>query len=359
MLPSRARGAFLIALVAAIAPAPAAAAKRLRVVVRAATPEDLSRATRVRGQASDLPVEIVESPSSGLEGRLPDQIAAADVLARQLSADVVVWFARGAAQVFVLEPAPGHLLTVAEDTGPGAPAAGSARHEAIALRLRRVFKTLLDGGVVGVPRDRVTEPPAAAPAPPVPPAAAATAGASAPAAADAPLRVRAALGAAQLFDGPESVTGLGLETGLGVGRTEWTMFLDEYRTRAIATRFDPASLARRGVGLAGGWVAIRHAHVRVVLSARAALARLAMEGPPGEFNREDEDAVRPLLGAGARLEFPLARPGQGRVRLGFWAGGALDVMWDPPTFTPDFARRPFALSALEPRVGVGLSLEGG
>src|SRR4051794_12862474 len=63
----------------------------LRVLVRVTSSQDWAQSTRIRGQISDLDVELAEVPSAALEPARPEQIDAAAVLARQLRGDLVIW----------------------------------------------------------------------------------------------------------------------------------------------------------------------------------------------------------------------------------------------------------------------------
>src|SRR3954463_10832953 len=84
-------GAHGRAIAAEPAPPPAPSMPALRVLVRVTSSQDWAQSTRIRGQISDLDVELAEVPSAALEPARPEQIDAAAVLARQLRGDLVIW----------------------------------------------------------------------------------------------------------------------------------------------------------------------------------------------------------------------------------------------------------------------------
>jgi hypothetical protein len=134
--------------------------------------DDDAIAQRIAGQAADLDVAVSIARGPQLEGRLTDQLAAADGLAKERGARVVVWFeldarAPGAVLVFVSEPASGRLL-VRRVGGEEGSTPTSATFEAAALVVRSALRALAAGGVIGVERDEVLRERGAQPAAPVP-----------------------------------------------------------------------------------------------------------------------------------------------------------------------------------------------
>lgn len=337
----------------ALAPTATAAppSARMRVVVRVVSSDDLARSTRLRGQTSDLAVELQDAPSTALEPRLRDQIAAADLLVRQLGADVAIWFPGREALVYVAKPAPGHVLRLSPEEASDAGAAGaSSRYEQTALKLRRVLKTLLDGGVVGVPRDDLEDERTAA----------LPASRPAPMPTEGKVRVVSALGVAQLFDGIGSTTGIAARAGLGLGGNEWALTYDEYLHRELTSSSPARRAARRSFGAAAALRLLDAAAVRALATARAGFGQLALHAGDRESHSEDESGLHPYVGAGGRMDVPLFRCGSGPVTLRFWVEGTLEWLWDPPVYKPGFPHSgERATDALQPRVALGLSLEGG
>jgi hypothetical protein len=172
------RAASLTALCLAAAPPALAedvAPDRLRAIVRVASAADRGFLARVRGQTSDLPVDLIEAPAASLEPTLDQQVAAAEALARARHARAVFWL--GPDQVLAYigsapgSAAPPRLLTRQGWTGPApapapSPSPSSADLEAAALIARSALKAVLEGHEVGEPRPPPPPPPIATPPPP-------------------------------------------------------------------------------------------------------------------------------------------------------------------------------------------------
>jgi hypothetical protein len=324
----------------------ASAAPALRVLVRVTAEADLAIATRVRGHASDLGVTLTDVPSSGLEGALPERLAAADLLLRQLRGDVVLWFEPRAVHVFVARPGPGHLLTLEREGKAG----DSTELEQVGLRLRRVFKTILDGGVVGTRRDRIAATTAhAAPAAPV-----------ALTVLEAPPRhgprVVAGLAAQQLWDGLASTTGIGARMGAGAGRIEVALLADLYSDRTGRATFSDVALGRRTYGLEGAFVIGRGDSIDLAGVGSLLWARFAWNEVSNGRTQNGRDLSRAGAALGLRARFALWRVSP-TLRLDFTAAAHLESLLDPPEF--ESSRIDWEISRFSPRVGLGLELRGG
>src|SRR5205085_9409522 len=128
---------LLLAAASLLPAAPAAAARmHLKAVVRLIAASDDALLRRIRGQTSDLTVELVALRSERLESGLPAQVRAARELASAHEARAVVWFRHlegGAVVVHVAQPDERALLVRWVDAGDGALLNRSARAEAVAL----------------------------------------------------------------------------------------------------------------------------------------------------------------------------------------------------------------------------------
>lgn len=169
----RVGAAGLVLLVGLLGDRSAVAA--MRVVVRVTDPVARSLTQRVRGQTSDLDVELVEAADPPLEVRTADEVATAAALSHRLEARVVVWFDTGASGLTLFFSVPEEhrtLLRTMEGDAAGAPS--SATFEASALVVRSVLRALTQGASIGVtlarPLDEPVPPPVtlAPPEPPLP-----------------------------------------------------------------------------------------------------------------------------------------------------------------------------------------------
>ncbi|MFY1828899.1 hypothetical protein ACN47A_23470 [Myxococcus fulvus] len=132
-------------------------------VARIASEEDGALLERVRGQSSDLPVELRAMPGPSLEGPPQDQWRSAVALADAHQARAVLWFQRTGSELRVhfAEPGSRHLFvrTAKLEGRPGA-LEWSAGAEAVALVVRSALRAV----EAGAPLGEVVE----AAAPPVP-----------------------------------------------------------------------------------------------------------------------------------------------------------------------------------------------
>lgn len=144
--------AWVVALLLASSAREAVAADRKRVAVR--VPDATSRALmqRVRGQTSDLDVDLVEATEPVMEAHVGEEVATAGRLGRELDARVVVWFEEGPAGLTLFFSLPEEQRTLVRTLpeAPGKNAPSSATFEAAALVVRSVLRALASGGTIGV-----------------------------------------------------------------------------------------------------------------------------------------------------------------------------------------------------------------
>lgn len=155
-------------------------ASSFRMVVRITSDTSHALSERIRGQTSDLSLELITIDTGALEPSLPSQVASASTVAQVYDADAVVWFddlGTGLGRenrLLVLQPKAKRLLvrTVGEHGAPPskhAPSA-SAELEAAALIVRVAVQAMMQGGVIGVEQARIVGPEPEKPLPPPPPA---------------------------------------------------------------------------------------------------------------------------------------------------------------------------------------------
>jgi hypothetical protein len=139
----------------------------LAVVIRVDGAEDEAIARRVRGQTSDLDVDLTVVEGR-LEPTLAAQVEAAGALAEEQGARVIVWFDEGGGGtllVHVAAPASGRVLVRRIPSG-----GRSASRETAAVVVRSALRALAAGGEIGVAAAQaVAEAEAASPTPPPPP----------------------------------------------------------------------------------------------------------------------------------------------------------------------------------------------
>jgi hypothetical protein len=85
----------------------AGGAEPLRALVCVRHSDDRALAARVRGQTSDLDVEILDSEDSACGA---EPLSGSSSLSRRHAARAVVWMTAGELRVFVPDPEPGRLL---------------------------------------------------------------------------------------------------------------------------------------------------------------------------------------------------------------------------------------------------------
>src|SRR4051812_32697729 len=132
-------------------------------------------AERIRGQTSDLMLELVTVDSGLLEPSLSAQLGSATVVAKRYGADAVVWFDdlgtspnRPGHLVVVLQPkAQRLLLRELSESAPSSKRAppDSAELEAAALIVRAALQAMMSGAVIGVEQSTVVPPEPPSPVP--------------------------------------------------------------------------------------------------------------------------------------------------------------------------------------------------
>jgi len=259
-------------------------AASFRVVVRITSEMSRALAERIRGQTSDLALELVTVDTGPLEPTLGSQLDSATAVARLYQADAVVWFddlgapsMRSNHLIAVLQPK-AHRLLVRELTDPIAtskrPPSASAELEAGALIVRAAMQAMMGGGVIGVeqativPPEPPKPPPVAAPPPVIPKFEAGDAASALPGV----IRVPVAGPVERLGVAAAGLGGYGFtESVLGVGETNQRLFASAAASvrpidwLAFAVRFDGRYDWHRGVpqGDSSGWVGEPHLGARV------------------------------------------------------------------------------------------------
>jgi len=303
-----------------------------RVLFRAATAQDWQLATRIRGQTSDLPLELVEVPTPFLEERLRDQFRAAEALGDQTKASVIVWRTRAAVFAFVTAPAPGYV--VQRKLGPQAAGDPSAFLEETALVTRTLLRAVVEGALPRQTKEEILsqEEPAAATA-------------SAAPAVGPPWRAALDGHFARLDDGLGAAWGYGAAAGLVRDGSAWLLGVDWYATRDKTTIYADTVHFKRYAFFAQassrfwrpGFVSLR------------AIGRVQMIVTQIGLLSEDtglEDRVnrfRPVLTPAVDVSVPLS---EGRVVLRVELG--VEVMPDPPALRT--VRNGVVVEAIGPRV---------
>jgi hypothetical protein len=157
---SRAAGCVIMLLLCVLSMR-VTASDALRVLIRVAAPGDRALVARVRGQLSDVNVELVPMDTPPLEATFAEQVQVAHALAEERGADVVLWFASTpaaapahASGLLVHVATPGNeriltrrLLDAAAASGGKPP---SSLLETAALAVRSAVSALVAGGGIGV-----------------------------------------------------------------------------------------------------------------------------------------------------------------------------------------------------------------
>lgn len=328
----------------------------LRVVVVEAEPRDAEVARRLRGQTSDLDVELVTVRAPAPQG----DSAEAARLAEAEGARVVIWFEHAAdvIVVHVVDPRTrSELLRDVTSAGSGA-AAESARAEAAALVARGALRALARGGRIGVgsppgAREPELPPDAPTPAPPEP----------IPDGPDIEVRggrpaLRITVGWQTAFDAETPTGQHGLDVRLGLGRGAWYVALGALAGLPVALDDDAVAIevARHGLLVAGG---VERRGRRLRLGLGAALGVIAFFRSSAALSAEvsaTPSQTTPVFFVSPEATASL------RLGGGLWLQltGAADVLLPRPDFgyqiAGSFASR-HRFWPVEPRLGVALTLK--
>ncbi|HEY2515514.1 MAG TPA: hypothetical protein VGI39_31820 [Polyangiaceae bacterium] len=355
----RARVAWLVLLFGLLGEGSATAA--MRVAVRVTDPVARALTQRVRGQTSDLDVELVEVESPPLEARTADEVATAAALAHRLEARVVLWFDAAPSGLTLFFSVPEERRTLLRTMeGEATGSSSSATFEASALVVRSVLRALAQGGSIGVtlarPLDEPAPPPAPLPPPSPPPE---------------PPKLANPL--------PGAVWGLDLSAG-------WRGILVDGHTPLQGGDLRAGgSLGRVRFGLQGAFdlpaeTSDAYAKFRILRLEGAAFVAYVLPASPqievsfgllaGAVGFERETLAVATGGArtpAAWLGSPLVSPEAGMAYRGegrgfSWAIGlraGLDVVFSPPTIGENVAGAFIAerdFSVAEPRAGIDFAL---
>lgn len=129
--------------------APAEAQDGMRVLMRLAGAADRALLPRVRGQLSDVSVELIAVETPPLEQTFAEQVQAAHALAAERSGDVVLWFASSEAGFLVHVATPGNERILTRRLADGGKI-DSGLMEKTALAVRSAVTALAAGGGIGV-----------------------------------------------------------------------------------------------------------------------------------------------------------------------------------------------------------------
>lgn len=324
------------------------------VVIRVVSLRDTELVTRVRGQTSDLAVSVSVSHAGRLEATLAEQLAAAERLAADRGARVVVWFRRlesGAEIAYVAEPARRTVFARRIRAMTKAQGGRSAQFEAVSLTVRSALQALAAGGHIGVTVPR----PAPAPVKPAP-----VPRPVAPHAKPSPLRWTGSVGWQTVLDGLSPYGQQALATELGV---KWRaglvgVQLAEGFPLRLEDQLSSIDITRYSGGAYLGAEAALSRHFRLSAVAAAgvvALSRvtvaLSPEVTPAPGRRIWSAYFGPQLTLGWH---PFASSGAPALDL----TGALDIVPGAPELgygrSGQFVHA-YTQHTIQPRVGLGLS----
>jgi hypothetical protein len=334
----------------------------LRVVIRTASPADRELLSRVRGQASDLDVEIIDAPTDSLEGAVGEQLRASAAIADVHAATVVFWFSfeRSASTllVFVAEPKAGRLFVRSIEGQTSPPTASATRPssfalEAAALVVRTALQAFAAGGTIGIHWRAVDSAP---PPPPHP-----LTGGAAPTVTPVPGKRKlgwfASVGWQVAFDGysPYGQMGIAADAGLSVGRLEVALALSMAPLTTLRDELVSVELSRYAVAAAAGWRLVWTRSFGLVAGAQlgyAAFYRATTTTAPSLSATPPQVTSSSLLGAQLRASW---RPRGGRLTISADVG--CDYVAGAPSLiysTGAGPQRERPLWLVQPRVGVAL-----
>lgn len=285
---------------------------------------------RLRGQTSDLKVEIQDALQSLPTLPLAASIAAVDEIAKATGSTVAVWWSQGSLAVLLREPAPGRVMVrrVAAD----AFAIGSAELEAGSLIARTAIIAALEGKPIGEPR----------PTPPPPPLPLPT-----------PWELSLGLGASLHWDEVPPSRGEGLEFRAGIRRGrlrfggQWTQRRDE----DLDLPYARGTLAGRLLFGFVGFELLALPAFALGVEGRVGKLRSTVQSSTGAY-RDPVEFSRTILGVGVRYHHVLLPN-----RLLLWAALNLDHVQDPIVIgVRDAAgfHPVWPMAANQPSVGLGI-----
>jgi hypothetical protein len=332
----RLAGRFAIFIATVLAPL-TLAAPPLRVVVVCETGAScVAFSERLRGQTSDLEIEILDAERSLPSLPIEASIAAVDEIARSSGSAVAVWWARGSIVALLREPAPGRVLVravaaneVTRDWQPD-----SADLEAGSLIARTAIIAAIEGKPIGEPRK---------PDPPVPP--------SIPPA--TPWKFSLGVGASLHWDDVPPSQGEGLELRVATkrGRFRFAGQWTERLTEDLDLPYAKGTLkGRLLIALVGFEPIVRPAFT---LGVEARVGRLVstIESSTGAY-RDPVEFTRTTVGFGVRFHYVLLPN-----KVSLWAAANLDHVQDPIIIGVRDAggfRPIWPMAANQPSMGFGI-----
>jgi hypothetical protein len=255
----------------------------MRVIVRVDPSGQQDVIARIRGQTSDLPVQIIEVPGAGLEADLASQMQTAAELARLHRAQVVVWLDPAPERevqvlLYTATPETGRVLvrqlspetSYKEQTNENSPILSSGTLEAIALVVRTTLRALTLGGEIGVrPQQAVAARAASAekrrPAPkPLDPSPSAV----------SPFKLFAFAGWQAVIDGQSSIGQQGIAGRLGAAwhRLRLSLTGSFSLPADLEDRLSTITLSRHAASLFGGYSLLRESGYRLDAGLHAGVA---------------------------------------------------------------------------------------
>ncbi len=336
MILPRLAGLFAILVGTVVAPL-SVASPALRVVVVCETGAScVAFSERLRGQTSDLKIEVRDAERTLPPLPLEASIAAVDEIASSSGSAVAVWWAKGSLIALLREPTPGRVLiravaanAVASDWQPD-----SAELEAGSLIARTAIIAAIEGKPIGELRQTPT--PTPVPSPRV-----------------TPWKMSLGIGASLHWDGVPPSRGEGLEfrVGMRLGRFRLAGQWTERGTDDLDLPYAKGTLAgRQLVALVGLDVLVRPTFT---WSVEARLGRLTstVESSTGAY-RDPIEFNRTAVGLGTRFYYALL-PNE----LSIWVAVNLDRVQDPIVIgVRDAAgfRPVWPMAAIQPSIGLGI-----
>jgi len=341
MITPRFAGRFAI-VVGTIVAQLAMASPVLRVVVVCETGAScVAFSERLRGQTSDLKIEVLDAGRTVARGDsspLPLEVSIAEVdeIAKSSESAVAVWWAKGSLVALIREPAPGRVLVravaaneVASDWQPD-----SAELEAGSLIARTAIIAAIEGKPIGEPRQTLAPKPS--PGPP-----------------ETPWKISVGLGASLHWDDVPPSRGEGLEIRAATRRGpfrlggQWT----ERRTEDLDLPYAKGTLAGRLLLALVGFDLRVKPTFTLGLEARVGRLTSNIKSSTGAY-RDPIELNRTTVGIGARFHFVLLP-----TQVSLWAAINLDHVQDPIVIGVRDAAgfRPiWPMAANQPSIGVGI-----
>lgn len=300
---------------------------------------------RLKGQTSDLSIEVIEVNAPQEQMPVDDFVPTADSLAQTHQAAVAIWWHKNKLMALLRAPSPGRVLERSAALTTNNAELSTADLEAGSLVARTAIVAALNGTPIGVARETK-------PGPPPPPIVAAPVPEPS-AAARAPWHITTSLGGNALWDDLPTEPSYGLELRAAAQRKRWRLgaFVIKRRQVIVSQPEARGAIDSWQPGVFLGLDVWRQRRLSLAADVRFGWQNTTVEALSGPF-AESHRFSRKYVGLGLQARYELITQ-----KLAAWAAFSLDRVEDPfsvgvrtaTQYTPRWY-----VAKNQPSVGLGL-----